>query len=229
MTAERTDLPGAPESRLPIALLEQVLAAQPDRTPPPPWPTRVEAVLWWHRSAPAARDALPAGLRQQHTMSVTVGAYLRYLDTPVGPYEEVLAVPAVLPGRLLPRVHVPFIAVDSPASVRGGREHWALPKTLAEFATDADGVTVRGADWQVRVAARPRGPRLPAVAAFELTQAGTSRSRVRGTARYARVDVRVDSALRAQHGSIAAWLLPGSHHGVVLAARLRVGPVRPGR
>ena len=64
-----------------------------------------------------------------------MGAFVHYLDTPVGPYAEVLASPAVLlRGGLLAAAHIPFIAVDSEASVRGGRENWALPKTLARFA-----------------------------------------------------------------------------------------------
>lgn len=55
--------------------------------------------------------------------------------------------------------HVAFIAVDSSASVVGGRANWALPKQLAHFDGDpgrAAVVTARGEDWEVRVTATSR-------------------------------------------------------------------------
>ena len=57
-----------------------------------------------------------------------------------------------------------FIAVDSEASVVGGRANWALPKGLARFegtiGLQGDAAVV-GPDWTVRVGTRSRPLRLP--------------------------------------------------------------------
>jgi len=47
-----------------------------------------------------------------------------------------------------------------------------------------------------------------------------------GLARGARVHVEVGSDRAGEPGSIAGWLLPGRHPGVVLHARVRVGGTR---
>src|SRR6478609_1264488 len=80
---------------------------------PPPWPARVRATLWWHRSTSAARELGPDG----RTIPMTVAMMVDYLDSPVGPYREILASPVLhAPGKRIgpmPRMAVPFIAVDS--------------------------------------------------------------------------------------------------------------------
>src|SRR5215204_3668804 len=120
---------GVPES----ALADADAAALPPSSAPAPWTTRLQAIVWWHRAAPHAAEHLPAALRSRRTLPVTVGALVKYLDTPVGPYHEVLGVPALLAELPLPAAVVAFIAVDSAASVHGGRSNWQLPKTLARF------------------------------------------------------------------------------------------------
>lgn len=215
------DLPGVPET----VLDADVLAALPAATPAPPWLCRVEAVLWWHRASPAARTALPEPLRERAGLPLTVGAFLRYLDTPVGAYEEVLAVPHLL--GPLPRLHIPFIAVDSLPSVQGGRTHWDLPKVLGSFARSDTAVRAEGTGWWARAAAAPVGPALPVlgrVGDVQVDGAGLVRrstSTMRGWGRLARVDVDVDPAC-----SLAGWLLPGRHRGAVLHGRVLVGPAR---
>ncbi len=72
--------------------------------------------MWWHRAALGSGALLPTGLRPGPP--VAVGAFVRYLDSPVGAYDEVLACPHLLTGG---RLHIPFIAVDSLPSVVGGR------------------------------------------------------------------------------------------------------------
>ncbi|HEU0102329.1 MAG TPA: hypothetical protein VFR07_08430 [Mycobacteriales bacterium] len=223
-SADLSRLPGAPES-----LLDRAAAARlPAGTPLPPWACRVEGVLWWHRAP--ARAALPhTALAGTGARPYVVGALLHYLDSPVGPYREVLA-GVVGRAGLLPGVGIPFIAVDSPASVQGGRAHWALPKVLATFCgPDPFGATqAEGDGWQLAAHPRPRGPRLPVAGRLRGRQrdaAGRpvgSTSTAYGTARPARVDVRVDSALAGEPGSIAGWLLSGRHPGALLRARLRV-------
>ena len=215
-------LPGAPESRLSA----EVAACLPAVTPAPPWRTRVEATLWWHPAGAEALAALPAVLRPRRAL--VVGAVVRYLDSPVGPYAEVLG--AVVPGLL--RVHVPFLAVDRLASVAGGRAHWALPKALATALTCGGEVTARGEDWSVGVASAPRGPRLPVGGWLRLAQLDDRgrvlRAGVRawGRARAACVTVDVRSAYDRERGSIAGLLRGGRHPGAVLQARVRIGPPR---
>ncbi len=214
-------LPGAPES----ALAAGLLARLPPATPPPPWPTRVEAVLWWHAAGPEALAALPPELGARPRRPLVVGAFLRYLDSPVGAYEEVLGAVAHAPAH----VTVPFMAVDSLPSVHGGRAWWSLPKALAAFERTGDSVLARGAGWQVAATARQVGPRLPAFGGLRLTQldatgaARRARATAVGRVRLARVDVTVTSGAWAVPGSIAGWLRPGRHRGLVLRARVRVG------
>jgi hypothetical protein len=141
------DLPGVVESTLP----EAVLAQLPASTPPPPWDCRVRAVVWVQRG----QVPLPAGSPWQgRTLPLVLGAFVEYLDSPVGPYREVFAGP-LLRGRGRPAVHIPFIAVDSVPSVHGGRAHWGLPKALASFGGDvgAGRVAASGDGWSVHVEA----------------------------------------------------------------------------
>lgn len=226
---------GAPPLPMP-ALPDAVRTALPPSTPAPPWHCTVEAVVWWHRAGPSAHAAVPAGARPG--LPVTVGAFLRYLDSPVGPYDEVLASPLLLRGGAL-RVSVPFIAVNSVASIAGGRVHWQLPKVLAAFDRSPDGrpapdgpdasakvgarVQAAGDGWRLSARASARGPRLPLAARFSSTQDGptVARSTVRGCGRAARVEVEGGGE------GLPAWLVPGRHPGLVLdRARLVVGAPR---
>lgn len=229
-TARRLEEPvwAAPESVLDPAL------ALPAATPSPPWRTRIRATVWWHHATPAALAALPEELRGAGGPALTIGAAISYEQSPVGPYEEVLAVPRLLrPGALLDllSVHVPFIAVDSLASVAGGRQHWALPKTYAAFTQTGDRVVATGDGWRIAADPTPSGPPLPLVGAFRGTQVGlrgpvSARSRVRGSGRVARVNVEVTTDRAGEPGSIGGWLRPGHHAGLVLQGRLTVGPTR---
>jgi hypothetical protein len=119
---------GVPESQL----SRDVAAGLPDSAPGPPWDCRVSSVFWFHRAKPGAVEALPEVLREAPRVAITIGALIRYIDSPVGAYTEIIAAPAFV-RRPFPRAHVAFIAVDSEASVVGGRSNWALPKVLARF------------------------------------------------------------------------------------------------
>lgn len=201
------DLPGLPESRLPAALAAQL----PATTPGPPWPCRVRAVLWLQRApSPLPSSSLHAG----RVRALTLGAVVDYLESPVGPYREVFAGP-LLRGTLLPVVHVPFIAVDSLASVHGGRAHWALPKAVAQFSDD--GRTATGDGWSVAVTAREVGPRLPL--RFPLVDDQDGRRAVvslRGRGRPARVHVAAEGL------TLRGWLGTGTHPGLVAEGQLLV-------
>ena len=195
---------------------------------PPPWPARVRATLWWHRSTSAARELGQGG----RTIPMTLAMMVDYLDSPVGPYREILASPVLrVPGRRIgpmPRMGVPFIAVDSEASVHGGRTHWELPKVLAHFDGDVLGSTAaQGDGWKVNTAARAKGPTLPIVGALGFAQPADdgrlalASARLAGRFRYARVDV------ESVGPTLPNWLVAGSHHGIVITdGRMRTGPAK---
>lgn len=225
-------LPGAPEADLPPDLVPGPVPAGAGHPlaadlPAPPWDTRVQAALWCHRAPAAARAVPPGG----PAPLLVVGAVVRYLESPVGPYEEVLG--ALVPASL--RARVPFLAVDVVVSLLGGRAHWALPKTLAAFdrgAGGVGGVVASGDGWSLRASSREAGPGLPVagLAVVRQPRPGAAALRfqasARGRCRLARVRVDVASDRAGEPGSIAGWLLPGEHPGLVLRARLRVGGPR---
>lgn len=82
--ADWLDLPAVAESRLDDGLRARLASGEGGPPVPPPWTTRVSAVLWWHRATDAARDQLPPAMRAAPTLPITVGALVRYRDSPVG-------------------------------------------------------------------------------------------------------------------------------------------------
>jgi len=215
------DLPMVPlpESRLPADLLAQL----PESTPTPPWHCRVRAVVWCQRAPSPLQSSSPYAGRVR---GAAIGAVVDYLESPVGPYREVF-VGQLLRGTLLPVLHVPFIAVDSLASVQGGRRHWLLPKAMADIALDvrdesADGHAV-GDGWSLTVAARAVGPRLPVAGPLSTEQAGArALASLRGRGRLASVQVSAVGPV------LQGWLGTGPHAGIVATGRMRVdGPVTP--
>jgi hypothetical protein len=144
---------------------------------PPPWTCRLTAVV-------------RLGLDGRRPTALAVVAYA---GTPVGPYGEALLTELRLPLR----VTVPWIVVDSAASVAAGRAHWGLPKTEAvlqlELSLDRrlQRATVGALPDGLRLRARAFGPRLPVVAAAVLAQPGRGPAplRFRGRGRAALVRV----------------------------------------
>ncbi|MGL4306859.1 MAG: hypothetical protein ACRCSF_11990 [Mycobacteriaceae bacterium] len=194
----------------------------------PPWPAQVRATLWWHRSTEAAASFGPGG----KVIPLTLAMVVDYLDSPVGPYREILASPVLrCPGKglgLMPLMAIPFIAVDSKPSVHGGRMHWYLPKVMADFGGDVlTEATAIGQDWQVTTQAQSRGPHFPIAGVLGFAQpAGDSlvslaSSVLRGKARYARV------AVAAQGPTLGRWLQTGTHHGLqIVAGRMSTRPAK---
>src|SRR4051794_15784852 len=83
---EITGVGGVPE----CVLSQALLARLPVDVPPAPWSGQCEAVVWVGRGGQPARAALPAALRGTARAVAVVGAMIRYSDTPVGAYDEVL-------------------------------------------------------------------------------------------------------------------------------------------
>jgi hypothetical protein len=227
-TDEVTGLVGVPETRLP----PDVADALPTSTPGAPWRVRMSALLWRHRARPEASAALPHPLTPKRS-GITNAGFVRYAETPVGAYGEVMAAPVTLRGGLLPRVHVPFIAVDSVPSVHAGRAHWALPKVLASFTWPEDGldagvIRADGDGWWLSARVVHTGPRIPLFGRSVNAQVrpdgrvGISSTGMRGWARVVTIDVDMDPT-----ASFASWLVPGRHRGVLLTnARLSMGAAR---
>jgi hypothetical protein len=155
----------------------------------PPWTVSLAGLVWVHRGG--------------------LGAFVRYHDSPVGPYSEVWAAPAVSPA-----LHIPFMAVDSEASMHAGRRNWALPKEMASFS----GWSAEGDGWSVAARVVSVGLRVPLAGAGQLRQAVRSFAWAYGVGRLVRVEVSARGI---------AWLTPGRHLGVhVERATLRVGAPR---
>jgi hypothetical protein len=217
MTArgELSGLPGIPET----GLTEALLAGLPPNEAPSPWDCACTGLLWFGRGGGPARAALPPALRG-HRALATIGGFVRYSDTPVGAYDEVLGMVASHTGAK-PWGTVAFMSVDSRPSLVGGRTNWAMPKTLSEFsgapATTMTGTSADGLVWTVRATARTLGPSLPvrsqgtARQEFADGRVGTSRLTMRGRVRPALVTVEVTS-----QGPLASWLRSGRHLGAVV-------------
>jgi hypothetical protein len=216
------------------ALTDDDATRLPHQSAPAPWATVLDAVVWFHRAAPGAAERLPRALRGRRTLPITVGALIRYRDTPVGPYHEVLAAPVLLAGPKGPEAVVPFIAVDSLPSIHGGRENWALPKTRARFEwpeTPHGGfeLDAEGTGWSVHATVRPRKRRLPFAATSRNRQVTPDDQQItfdsawRGRAKLASVE------LETRGPTLPGWLRSGRHPALVLdGARLRVGAAQPG-
>jgi len=217
--------PGLPGSGLPADLVARL----PPSTPGPPWDARIEAVLWSHRSCPAAEATLPPGLTTR-SLGPTMAGFVHYTSTPVGSYHEVLASPVLVRGGLW-RLHLSFIAVDSLASLHAGRVHWALPKTLASFTgspAPGSSMTAQGDGWEVRAAITAGGPALPVWLRVSLAQwwpdgsIGSFPVTFRGRLRVGRVRVEV-----SEEAPVAGWLRSGRHLAVCLSdTRMTLQPPR---
>jgi hypothetical protein len=214
---ELTGLPGIAESAISAALV----AGLPENRSPAPWECHCSAVLWVGRGGRAAAAALPPSLSGS-TALATVGSFVQYTDTPVGPYGEVLGMVGSASG-LRPWGHVAFMAVDSPASLVGGRTNWAMPKSLATFGGQpgaGETMSGTGADqvaWSLCATPRAIGPAIPlrskgnARQQFADGRVGESTLTFAGRVRPAIVSVEVRSA-----GTLPQWLRPGRHLGAIV-------------
>jgi hypothetical protein len=214
-TPDYAGVPGVAECRLDAA----TLARLPANETPAPWTGEFTAVVWWARAGRAATRAAAAGGSSGPRALTVAGGFAAYDHTPVGRYHEVFGAIGVRHGAGVAGT-VPFMAVDSRASLVAGRGNWSLPKCPAAFTGDPGQglLTARGDGWTVRAEPRPFGPWSPLPVAGRLVQRwpdGVHRVAVlrgRARARAAIVEVQVESA-----GQLATWLRPGRHLGAVLS------------
>jgi hypothetical protein len=206
-------VPGVPESTLDDA----TAASLPAEAPLAPWECDSSGIVWLSRGRDV-RSTLGELLPPNGKAAVVVGGMIAYQRTPVGEYREVFGGVGLRAGRDV-SVSIPFMAVDSPASVVGGRQNWSLPKVIASFTgrPEARTMTASGDGWTVRVTARPIGPRLPVKTTGRVVQHfpdGALRSAIlsgRAKSRPAIVTVEVTSS-----GQLASWLRPGRHLGAIM-------------
>ncbi|MGL4304609.1 MAG: acetoacetate decarboxylase family protein [Mycobacteriaceae bacterium] len=138
---------------------ERVFLTDPS---PAPWELVTPGFFWMMPVLPEDSSLLPDELRKGSTLLAKAGALLNYDYTPVGRYNELGAGLVFSKGADV-GAYVPFLPIDLPRSVRGGRENWALPKTLADFADLGEGrmgKQVSGPGWSVRVEIAPVGPEI---------------------------------------------------------------------
>jgi hypothetical protein len=214
-TTDYANVPGVSECRLD----EVTLAELPANEAPAPWDCELSGLVWWCRGGRAATQAAGSGAPGGARGLAVLGGFVAYDRTPVGRYSEVYGGIGVRRRRGAVAT-IPFMAVDSRASLVGGRGNWSLPKCLAEF-TGRPGegtVTARGSGWTVRATARPFGPQFPLPMTARMVQPwpdGARREsllRGKARARSAIVTVEVES-----EGELADWLRPGRHLGAVLS------------
>lgn len=127
------------------------MAEQPFGTtayPAAPW--RMVGSLWLSlfKVREGVDDLRPAGIYGAAFVSYEEGSPLTY--------SELLVARPVTSAEHGKRVSITDIWVDSPASVRGGRELWAIPKELCDFAyeTSRTGPLTR-TEWSASAGRRP--------------------------------------------------------------------------
>lgn len=131
-------------------MAEQTTESQSSSTAYPPAPWQMVGQLWLSlfRVREAVDELRPAGVYGVAWVSYEPGSSLTY--------SELLVARPISTDAHGRRVSITDIWVDSPASVAGGRELWAIPKGLCDFELDS---VRRGplttTDWSASRGRRP--------------------------------------------------------------------------
>ncbi|GAA2392262.1 hypothetical protein GCM10010420_15880 [Streptomyces glaucosporus] len=137
-------------------------AAPDDGTSHPPAPWRFRGQLWAAVFPARHRPPVPADLRPLTGSPALAVGLVRYREGTLR-YDELAVGPLVRRGRRAGLL-IDRIWVSDPASVRGGRSIWGLPKELAEFDWTDRSVRVGDRDGLLaELVFRPGRLRLPAV------------------------------------------------------------------
>lgn len=188
--------------------------------PPAPWHTHGRAFVQPYL-VDAAQLRLPAGFAPVTVAGRALGVLGLVEYTPPSPltYAELVWMPCLVTATTATRpargYFVEKMYVDSPDSLAGGRELWALPKQLARFTLAAGEATVETEDGaRLVLELAIRGPAARAPIGGATIQAATDalvRFRGSGTARIgsARVRVREARGTEGWMGFATARRLPG--------------------
>lgn len=152
--------------------------------PPEPWDLHGRSVVSVFLVPAAQEPPVPAGVRPVRLFGrvVVAAAWVVYAEPSPLTYGELMTTVLVRQGWR-PRVHITHIWVDSPASMAGGRELWAIPKDLADFAIDdgpepaAYAMSIDGTEVARTRLGRVRALPVPARLAFQLAQDGAVHQR----------------------------------------------------
>ncbi len=101
---------------------------------PAPWTLRGEGIILLFRFKKSWVDQaanLPKYLQQKFRGGFGYVMLVDYLESPVGPYKELLFIPGKFGEEKLQSITTIF--VDSEASTLNGRANWAIPKQTADF------------------------------------------------------------------------------------------------
>jgi acetoacetate decarboxylase len=96
------------------------------------------------------------GVDERRPAGTYGAAFVRYEEGSPLTYSELLVGRAVEPGEHGRRVTITDIWVDSPASVAGGRELWAIPKELCDFTFSSEHAgPLSRTEWSASLERRP--------------------------------------------------------------------------
>lgn len=113
-----------------------MLEVLPPTIPPAPWTTNGAALIIVGRLGRQRAHQLagrPRGfLSLPFLGSMAALGFVRYDETPVGSYHEMMLCPGLI-WHDVPAGIISHLPVDSPRSLLGGRAIWGLPKVLAGF------------------------------------------------------------------------------------------------
>ena len=123
--------------------------SSPTAYPPAPWQMVGQLWLTLFRLREPVDELRPAGIYGAAFVSYEPGSPLTYS-------ELLVARPIPAPDGRGKRVSITDIWVDSPASVAGGRELWAIPKDLCDFELDSSHRgPLSSTDWSASFGRRP--------------------------------------------------------------------------
>ncbi len=118
--------------------------------PAAPW--AMVGQLWLSIFRVSADPDGPGGVRRPGTYGA---AFVSYEPGSPLTYSELLVARLTDTESHGRRVSITDIWVDSPASVAGGRELWAIPKDLCDFKLDNTGKTFQKTSWTASLDGRP--------------------------------------------------------------------------
>ncbi len=120
--------------------MNEMISAPEIKTAPPPWKLRGEGILMLFKFSKEWVEKyaqLPDDLVGKFKGGIGYVMLVNYLDSPVGPYRELL----IIPGKFshTGKHSISKIYVDSEASTQNGRANWGIPKNTLPFSWESEG------------------------------------------------------------------------------------------